>query len=111
MRIMEKSPVGACGHVSYTGPRDVPGDKTVHRVTDKNVCILDLLPEKFPDFSLRAPRRFNKIIPHLNVASINNRSLWIHSLGDRDETGHLWVVNDDDIGATIGRPTKRAACA
>lgn len=109
MWIMEKLPVGACGHVSYTLPGNMFGDKNVHRLTDENVCAVDFLPEIFPDFGLRAPRRFNQITPHLDVASIDNGSLWIHSLGDRDKTGHLWIINDDDIGATIGRPTKRAA--
>ena len=87
------------------------GDKNVYWLTDEDVCGLDLLPEKFPDFSLRAPRQFNQIAPHLDVASIDNGSLWIHSLGDRDETGHLGVINDNDIGATLGRRAKRAACA
>ena len=46
-------PVSRSWHVGYHVPRHIAGDKLRDGVADEQVRLLDVIPEEFPNFSLR----------------------------------------------------------
>jgi hypothetical protein len=45
-------PVCSSRHISHLFPRNILRDKRGHGMTDKHICMLDILPQKIPDIRL-----------------------------------------------------------
>jgi hypothetical protein len=72
-------------------------------VTDEHVCEFNLLPQVLPDFFLRRARTFDEVAADLNVGSVDDGDTGTMLLDQGNESGHLRVVDDDDVGATRGK--------
>lgn len=69
------------------------GDEDGNRVADEHVTSLDVAPEEFPDIGLGRPLLGNKVAPNLDVGSVQNRAVRSDLLDQRNETGHLRVID------------------
>ena len=71
---------------------DIVWDEVAHGMTNEKVCMLDVVPEVFPDFLLRGPLLVDKVATDLDVRAIDDRKLWTGLLDQRDQARHLGVV-------------------
>jgi hypothetical protein len=96
-------PIRGCGKQADDVEGDVLGNKLADRMTDEHVCEFNPLPQVLPDFFLWRARTFDEITADLNVRTIDDRNTGTMLLDQGNESGHLRVVDDDDVGASRGK--------
>ena len=63
-------PVSRSWHVGYHVPRHIAGDKLRDGVADEQVRLLNIIPEEFPNFSLRGASLSYEIATNLDVGAV-----------------------------------------
>lgn len=95
-------PVGRGREEANVLSLDRVGHKFVDGVRDEHVRLLNAAPEIVPDLGLWRALLVNEVAAHLDVRTIENRHLGANFADERDETGHLRIVNEDNICASWG---------
>ena len=76
-------------------------------MANKAISKLNLVPQITPQFRLWSSRLADKIASDLDVAPEDNGPVWGFSFGNGYKARHLWVINDQYVGATFRGWTKR----
>lgn len=77
-------------------------------MADEHIYELYPVPEVLPDLLLRTPLDLDEIASDLNVAPVDDLDFWPLLFDERDQAGHLGVVDDHNIGASFGEWTTLA---
>lgn len=103
-----KIPVRASRHQTHHRQRDLSRYKRVDRMANEHICKLNSIPEVLPNLLLRTPLDPDKVAPNLDVAPVNDFDFWSLLFNQRDQTGHLGIVDDHDVSASVGKWTALA---
>lgn len=102
------SPVRTGRHQPDHGHRDLTGHKLVDRMADKDVRQPDAIPEVLPDLLLRTAADPDEVAADLDVAAVDDLDLGTLLPDQRDQPGHLRVVDHHDVRAVRRQRTPLA---
>jgi hypothetical protein len=72
---------------------------------DEHIGMLDPAPKVFPHLALRRASNVNEITADFNVRAIENRDFRTSFADERDEAGHLRIVDENNIGTARSKRT------
>lgn len=77
--------------------RNSIGNELVDGVRDEEIGLLDTAPQIVPNFRLRRAIDVDEVGADLDVRAIDDRDAWTGFLDQWDKTGHLGVIDEDNI--------------